>query len=134
MSTYPTFFLRDPRIAHNAAQYIAGLPTSADSPLVVEVKEPTRTLEQNALMWPLLECLSKQTDWHGIKLTELEWKDLISAGLVKSKVVPNLDGTGFVIVGQRTSKMGKRMFSDLIELIYAVGAERGVDFDARKVA
>ena len=50
---------------------------------------------------------------------------MLTAALRKAKVVPGLDG-GFVVLGQRTSQMGKREFSDLIELIYAFGAEKGV--------
>ena len=50
---------------------------------VVTLAEPTRNLEQNALMWCLLDCMAKQTDWHGNKLNAEEWKDLLSAGLVR---------------------------------------------------
>ena len=96
---------------------------------MVTIAEPTRTLESNALMWALLTDLSKQTDWHGVKLSPDEFKDLLSAGLVKSKVVPNIEGNGFVILGQRTSKMSKREMGDLIELIFAFGIERGVSFN-----
>ena len=91
------------------------------------IGETTRTLEQNSLLWPLLTEVSRQVDWYGQKLTPDEWKDVFSAALKKAKVVPGLDG-GFVVCGQRTSKMGKREFSDLVELIYAFGAERGVEF------
>lgn len=94
---------------------------------VVTIGETTRTLEQNSLLWPLLTEVSRQVDWYGQKLQPDEWKDVFSAALKKAKVVPGLDG-GFVVCGQRTSKMGKREFSDLVELIYAFGAERGVEF------
>ncbi len=100
----------------------------------VTIAERTRSLDQNALLWALLHELSVQTDWHGMKLSPDEWKDLMSAGLTKSKVVPNMEGNGFVILGQRTSKMGKREFSDLCELILAFGAERGVRFSDRAAA
>ncbi len=93
-----------------------------------------RTLIQNALLWALLSDLAEQTDWHGMKLAPEEWKDLLSAGLTKSKVVPNIEGNGFVILGQRTSKMGKREFGDLLELVHAFGAERGVRFSDRAAA
>jgi NinB protein len=93
---------------------------------VVTIKEPTRNLEQNAKMWAMLADIENQTDWHGIKLNAEEWKDLLSAGLVQSKVVPNLEGNGFVILGQRTSKMTKSQFAALIELIYSFGAEKNV--------
>lgn len=118
-------------VQQNAVRFIEQLQHDADRPLVVTISESTRTLEQNALMWPLLQCLARQTDWHGIKLSEDEWKDLLSAGLKKCKVVPNMDNSGFVIVGQRTSKMNKKEFSELVELIYAFGAERSVDFERR---
>lgn len=95
---------------------------------VVTIAEPTRNLEQNAKMWAMLKELSEQTDWHGNKLNPDEWKDLLSAGLVQSKVVPNLTGNGFVILGQRTSKLSKSQFAALIELITAFGVERGVVF------
>lgn len=77
-------------------------------------------------MWAMLADIEKQTTWHGMKLNAEEWKDLLSAGLVQSKVVPNMEGNGFVILGQRTSKLTKSQFAALIELIGAFGAERGV--------
>ena len=100
---------------------------------VVEIKQSTRSLEQNAALWAALTDLSRQTDWHGIKLTPDEFKDLLSAGLVKSKVVPNIEGSGFVILGQRTSKMTKRQFAELIELVQLFGDQRGVKWSAPEV-
>jgi NinB protein len=93
---------------------------------VVTIKEPIRNLDQNAKMWAMLSDLERQCQWHGVKLVAEEWKDLLSAGLVQSRVVPNLEGNGFVILGQRTSNLTKGQFASLIELIYAFGAERGV--------
>ena len=100
---------------------------------IVTIREETRNLDQNALMWPLLEDLSAQVDWYGKKLTAEEWKDVLSAALTKQKVVPGIDG-GFVVCGQRTSQMSKSKFSELIELIYSFGAERGVKFRTDEVA
>lgn len=115
------------RLVHDLARQNAHKAIdAAPDGYMVEVKEPTRNLEQNALMWALLTDVANQVEWHGIKLSPEEYKDLLSAGLVKSKVVPNIEGNGFVILGQRTSKMTKREFSDLIELIRAFGAEHGV--------
>lgn len=123
------------RLVHTQARQgaIAAIGEAPDG-YIVEVKEPTRSLEANALMWCLLTELSKQTDWHGIKLSPDEFKDLLSAGLVKSKVVPNIEGNGFVVLGQRTSKMSKREMSELVELIYAFGSQRGVVFADDRVA
>lgn len=92
---------------------------------IIKISEPTRTMDQNAKLWPMLTDISEQVDWYGQHLTKEEWKDVFSAALKKQKVVPGLDG-GFVVCGQSTSKMGKREFSDLLEVMHAFGAEKGV--------
>jgi len=91
----------------------------------VEIKPATRSLDQNAKLWPMLQDISRQVDWYGQKLTKDEWKDVFSAALKKQKAVPGIDG-GFVVCGQRTSTMTKSDFSDLIEVIYAFGADKRV--------
>lgn len=95
---------------------------------VVTVAEPTRNLEQNARLWAMLTDVSEQVMWYGKKLTPENWKHIFSSGLRQLDVVPNLSGTGFVALGQSTSSMSKREFSELMELISAFGAERGVVF------
>ena len=93
-----------------------------------EVKAPVRNSEQNARLWASLGEVAKQVEWYGKKLTPEDWKNIFSASLRKLTVVPNLDGSGFVALGLSTSSMTKREMSDLLELIYAFGAERGVVF------
>lgn len=122
-------------MAHaTARQLAADFCFVAPEGWVVTFSEPTRTLDQNAMLWPLLEAIAKQIPWHGVSLTAEEYKDLLSAGLVKSKVVPNIDGNGFVILGQRTSKMNKKDFADLLELVLAFGAEHGVVWSEERMA
>lgn len=94
---------------------------------IVTISEPKRSLVQNALMWVLLGELSNQVEWHGIKLTPENWKDMCTAALKKQEVVPGIDG-GFVVLGTSTRKMSKQEMSELIEFIYAFGAQRGVEF------
>lgn len=102
----------------------------AAGPVRLSLGRPKRTLDQNSLLWPLLTDVSKQVNWYGQKLTEEEWKDVFTAALKKQKVVPGLDG-GFVVCGARTSKMPKALFSELIELIYAFGAEHDVKWSKK---
>jgi hypothetical protein len=97
---------------------------------VVALSEPTRTLDQNAMLWPLLTDLSRQVEWpiNGVaqKLSPEDWKDLATASLAKEqRVAAGLDG-GFVFLGRRTSTMSKRTFSDLIEIIFAFGSAHDV--------
>jgi hypothetical protein len=92
----------------------------------VTIAEPTRNSDQNARLWAMLTDVAQQVEWYGKRLTQEDWKHVFTASLRKLTVVPNLDGTGFVALGLSTSRMSKREFSDLIELIFAFGAERGV--------
>ncbi len=91
----------------------------------VTVEPPKRTLDQNALLWPLLHEISRQVKWDGETLSPEEWKDLFTASMKKQKVVRGIDG-GLVFLGDRTSKMSKTDFSDLLDYIQAFGSERGV--------
>jgi hypothetical protein len=91
----------------------------------VSIGRPRRTLDQNAKMWPMLHDLAKQVDWYGQKLIAEEWKDVLTAGLKKQRAVPGIDG-GFVILGAHTSKMSTKDLAELVELMYAFGAEHGV--------
>ncbi len=75
----------------------------------------------------MLTDISRQVDWHGQKLTTEEWKDVFSAALKRTKVVPGLDG-GFVVCGQSTSRMSKAEMAELQTLMEAFGAERDVKF------
>lgn len=94
-------------------------------PAVIRLSRPTRSKAQNDKIWPMLGDISKQVDWHGQKLADYEWKDVFTAALKRQKVVPGIDG-GFVVIGAHTSKMKVKEVSDLIELMYAFGAERDV--------
>ncbi len=92
----------------------------------VTFKASSRTLPQNATMWARLTDVSQQVEWYGEKYTPEEWKDILSASLRQSRVVPGVEKGTFVILGLRTSKMDIEQMSNLLELITAFGAEHGV--------
>lgn len=94
----------------------------------VTFKQTQRSLDQNAKMWACLTEIALQVDWYGQKLTADDWKDVFTASLRRVRVVPGLDAGTFVPLGMRTSDMTKQEFSDLLELIHAFAAERGVVF------
>lgn len=91
-----------------------------------------RTIEQNSRLWALLTIIARSVEWYGKRLTPDEWKDVFTAGLRKQKVVPNLDGDGFVLIGASTRRMTKQEHSDLQDLIEAFASERGVVLDVPK--
>jgi hypothetical protein len=83
-------------------------------------------------MWALLTDIAEQVQWcvngHMQRISAEDYKHILSASLFREqRIAQGVDG-GFVILGQHTSKMTKAQMSDLIELIYAFGAERGVKF------
>ena len=88
-----------------------------------------RSLEQNRLMWANLEDIAQQVVWYGVKLDKQEWKDVLTAGLKKQKIVPGIEG-GFVVIGARTSKMTVAEMNELIELAVMFGTQQGVKFRA----
>ena len=119
-------------VKDRACAHIQSLPLDKPKQVAITTAD-LRTLDQNAKMWPLLGDISKQVLWHGMKLTAEEWKDMFTASLKRQKAVPAIDGGGFVVVGTSTRKMGKKMFSDLLEVIQAFGAERQVNWsDSRR--
>lgn len=95
---------------------------------ILEVKEFTRTVEQNSKLWAMLAEVSAQVNWHGQKLSNEDWKNVFSAAMNQQRVVPNIDSTGFVVLGKSTSKMSVAEMMDMIELIQAFGAQHGVKF------
>lgn len=119
------FHLRTHQARQRAQHHIAIAPDG----WVCRLTEGTRTLQQNARMWAMLNDVSRHVEWHGVKLSPEDWKHVFSASLRRQRVVPGLDGE-LVVLGQSTSKMTKHELSDLMELISAFGAERGVQWSA----
>jgi hypothetical protein len=101
----------------------------------LEFKAPRRTLPQNSRFWAMLTDVSTQVPWHGIKLSPDDWKLLFLDALKREvRMVPNLDGNGFVSLGRSSSDLSKEEMGDLMELISAFGANRGVKFHTEENA
>ena len=95
----------------------------------VEFKKQKRTLPQNDKLWSMLTDISSQIVWHGKKLPPSDWKLVFMAALRKElRIVPNIDGSGFVNLGTSSSDLSKEEISDLFEVINNFAAEHGVTF------
>ena len=95
----------------------------------LEFKASKRTIPQNDRMWSMLTILSQELRWHGQKLSPDDWKLVMLDGLKRElRIVPNIDGTGFVNLGRSSSDLSKGEMADLMELIEAFGAQHGVTF------
>lgn len=127
MSKRRVFFLVHAQARANAIVAVKQAPEG----YCVELKEPNRTLDQNAAQWPILEAFSHQLKWpvngQMVTMTPEEWKDVLTAAFHRetARLAMGLDG-GVVMLGQRTSKFGKKKFGEWLEFLHAVAAQRGV--------
>lgn len=117
--------LNTPADREKAANWARRLPWGTR----IEFKETKRSVPQNARMWAMLTEVALQVPWHGLKLSADDWKLLFMAGLNQEmRLVPNIEGTGFVNLGRSSSDLSKAEMGDLMTLIEAFGAQRGVAF------
>jgi hypothetical protein len=108
-----------------AARYIAKAPSGTR----VEFKAAKRTLPQNDRMWAMLTDIAAQKEHGGRKYTPDEWKVLFMHACGReTQFAPALNGNGFLPLGYRSSDLSKQEMSDLIEFMFAWGAENGVVF------
>ena len=135
MSDKRIFRLVHPEARRRAMACVA----DASDGYVVTVQEPTRNLSQNAAQWPILEAFAEQLQWpvNGamVSLTAEEWKDVLTAAFQGETVrlAQGLNG-GVVMLGLRTSQMGKRRFSEWLDFLHATAALRGVTVYADEAA
>lgn len=133
MSVWASFRLSTPQARQNACRTTAHAPEG----YLVEIKEPTRTDLANKALHAALTDLAKQFKWHGQSLSVTIWKRLCTGAMLREQgkpvtMIPALDGNGFEVIYEPTSKMGVKMMSDLIEWVYAFGTQNGVVFRDRK--
>lgn len=124
--------LNSSTVRDRAVRYIAQAPSGTR----VEFKAAKRSLPQNDFMWSMLSDIARELPWHGVKLTPDDWKLMFLDSLKRElRIVPNLDGNGFVNLSRSSSDLSKNEMGDLLELIKEFGARHGVKFiDEREAA
>lgn len=103
---------------------------------MLKASERTRTDDQNRMLWPLLACFEKQgAQIRGQTFQDHQWKSIFLEGLGhEQEFLPSLDGSRWFAAGLRSSQLGVKEFSDLLELIQAEAAQRGVDLSGKVAA
>lgn len=135
MSEKRIFKLVHDQARANAVQFVKEAPAG----YAVTVQAPTRSLEANAAMWPILQAFADQLQWpvNGamVWMSPDEWKDVLSAAFRREsvRVAMGLDG-GMVMLGSRTSKFSVKEMSDFLEFLNATAAARDVDLHYREYA
>lgn len=96
----------------------------------VEFKKPRRTLPQNDRFWAMLTDIAQQKEHLGRRYTTDQWKVLMMHACGREvQFLPALDGSTFVPWGQSSSDLSKEEMTELIEFMFAWGAENGVMFN-----
>lgn len=107
---------------HYARRLIGAVPRGCS----VTIEAARRTVDQNAKMWAMLADVAKarpqKRDWE-----TNTWKAAFMHALGHKVIfAEGLDGSGPFPVGFSTRKLKVAQMADLIESIYAYGAEHGV--------
>ncbi len=124
--TKQTFILAHDVARQRAIQAVKEAPEG----YAVSVSEPTRTLDQNAAQWPYLAgfaaqkqlCINGAMEW----VTDDDWKDVLTGCYRGETRMAAFDGK-VIMLPLRTSKMGKKVFSDWMEFLVAIAAQSGVE-------
>jgi hypothetical protein len=106
--------------------------------MICPVCEERRNNGQNAAMWPILTAWAVQKQWpiNGVMcwLTADDWKEILSAtfeGETSPRISPGLEG-GMVMLGRRTSRYGKKRFSEWLEWLNAASHHAGIKVPVQK--
>jgi hypothetical protein len=97
---------------------------------VLVLQEPTRTVRQNALLHSLFSQIADQAEFHGRRLTAVQWKTLlVSAHAVATGIgtdmVPGIEGE-WVNIRESTAQMGVKRLNSLIEYTLAWAADNDI--------
>ena len=103
--------------------------------LTLEIKDATKSRHQEEKYHAMIGEVAKQAQHLSAKWDAEDWKRMLvwqfckDQKLNEGKIVPSLDGTGIVQLGQQTRKFTKEQASEFVEWLHAWGAEHGVTFE-----
>lgn len=126
--TTHTLRLANDKVRRRAHRWIDAAPVGC---IVRFDPEPKRSLEQNSKLWAMLSDVASQVEHNGRKHTPEAWKFLfMHACGHETRFEMGLSGE-FFPVGFRSSALSVREMAELIEFIYAYGAEKQVRWKER---
>lgn len=105
----------------------------AGKKLTLEVKDASRSDEQNRKYHAIFGDIAKQAEHCGSKWDAEDWKRMLVWQYCKDKqidagkIVPSLDMTGVVQLGQQTRKFTKEQASEFVEFLLAWCANNGIE-------
>ena len=127
MAARAIFNLARNKEKERAIDYLLNAPEST----IVIFTEPTRTLDQNALLHTAFrEIADSGLTWAGRKLSEEQWKVLLVSGHAiatghEADIVPGIENE-LVNLRESTASMSIKRLSSLIEYVEAFKAEHDI--------
>ena len=100
--------------------------------LTLEIKDASKSREQEEKYHAIIGDIAKQAQHMGATWDAESWKRLLVWQFCKEKqidagkIVPSLDMTGVVQLGQQTRKFTKEQASEFVEFLQAWAANNGV--------
>ena len=136
--THLPYFLVSEQVKRNACAAIMAIEPNADSPMMVQIKEKTRSLEQSAKLHAMFGELAIKAKWQRELLTLEQWKMLmISAHTVATqgdaKLTVGLEGE-LVSLRESSAKMSIKRMVSLIEYVQAWAAMNDIEFTKEGVS
>lgn len=124
------------RLAHDTARNraIAAVRSAPDN-YVVTISPPRRNLDQNAKFHSLVSDISKACPkWNGLTFDADDWKALLivshaiatGGDAAQLRLVPDLEGKGFIQLRESSARMSKERASSLIEYVTAWATSHGI--------
>jgi hypothetical protein len=110
---------------------------AAGRKLTLEVKDASKSREQEEKYHAIIGDIAKQAQHMGAKWSADDWKRLlvdlycVEKQLPNGKVVPSLDMTGIVQLGMQTRHFTKEQASDFVEFLLAWCAENGIELNEK---
>jgi len=104
--------------------------------LSLEIKEISKTREQERLYHAMIGEIAKQAQHMGAKWDAETWKRLLVDKYVReiglhSQIMANLDGNGLVQLGFQTRNFTKEQASEFVEWLHSWGANNGITFEEK---
>ncbi len=105
--------------------------TDFTKPKKIVIKDLDRSSDQNRALHAMLADIANQVEHAGKKWDVLIWKRLLTAAWLREageapQMIPAVDGQGFDVIYERTSKLSVKQCASLLEWITAFAAEHQV--------
>lgn len=129
MTDKAIFWLGNLTLRKQAAEAVTHAPIGH----VVTIGPDTRSDAQNRLLHDAIADIAQQVEWKGQRFNATTWKRLCVASWLREigetpDMIPALDGNGFDVIYEKTSKLSVAQMTSLIDWINVFGATNGVTF------